>query len=171
MSAPDYANCQPKDSSCEKGDVHTCRKLSWGPQNLGKNLAGGRYRCKLTESSRSIKELTSKSEANGCIRWLIDECAAIIGKLYRAVDRDGNSLDFMLSERRNTAAATQFFAKTLACSGIPLRIVIDKGGANGTGINEVNKTLGRFGCPTKIPTIRSKYLSNRIEQNHPLSGT
>jgi len=27
MSAPDYANCQPKDSSCAKGDVHTCRKL------------------------------------------------------------------------------------------------------------------------------------------------
>ena len=30
MSAPDYANCQSKDSSCVKGDVHTCRKVSLG---------------------------------------------------------------------------------------------------------------------------------------------
>jgi len=85
--------------------------------------------------------------------------------LYRAVDRDGKTLDFMLSERRNTAAATLFFAKALASSGIPLRIVIDKSGANGAGINEVNKILKRFGCPTKIATVRSKYLHNMIE--HP----
>ncbi len=86
--------------------------------------------------------------------------------LYRAVDRDGKTLDFMLSERRNTAAATLFFAKALARSGIPLRIVIDKSGANGAGINEVNKILKRFGCPTKIATVRSKYLNNMIEQDH-----
>jgi putative transposase len=86
--------------------------------------------------------------------------------LYRAVDRDGKTLDFMLSERRNTAAATQFFAKTLASSGIPLRIVIDKSGANGAGIKEVNRILKRFGCPAKITTVRSKYLNNRIEQDH-----
>ena len=29
MSAPDYANRQPEDSSCAKGDVHTCRKVFW----------------------------------------------------------------------------------------------------------------------------------------------
>jgi putative transposase len=33
--------------------------------------------------------------------------------LYRAVDRDGKPLDFMLSERRNTAAARRFFKRTL----------------------------------------------------------
>ncbi len=86
--------------------------------------------------------------------------------LYRAVDRDGKTLDFMLSEKRDTAAAKLFFAKALASSGIPLRIVIDKSGANGAAIKEVNKTLKRFGCPTKITTVRSKYLNNRIEQDH-----
>ena len=70
--------------------------------------------------------------------------------LYRAVDREGKTLDFMLSERCNTAAATQFFAKTLASSGIPLWIVIDKTGANGASTNEVNKILRRLVCPTKI---------------------
>ena len=86
--------------------------------------------------------------------------------LYRAVDRDGETLDFMLSERRNTAAATLFFAKALSNNGIPLRIVIDKSGANGAGIKEVNKILKRYGCPTKISTIRSNYLNNIIEQDH-----
>ncbi|WP_170766521.1 IS6 family transposase [Ruegeria lacuscaerulensis] len=86
--------------------------------------------------------------------------------LYRAVDCDGKTLDFMLSERRDTAAAKKFFAKALANNGIPLRIVIDKSGANAAGISEVNKILKRFGCPTKITTVRSKYLNNRVEQDH-----
>ena len=86
--------------------------------------------------------------------------------LYRAVDKQGKTLDFMLSERRNAAAATLFFAKARSSNGIPLRIVIDKSGANGAGINEVKKILKRFGCPTKIASVRSKYLNNMIEQDH-----
>ena len=44
--------------------------------------------------------------------------------------------------------------------------MIDKSGANGAGINEVNKILKRFGSPTKITTVRSKYLNNVVEQDH-----
>lgn len=72
----------------------------------------------------------------------------------------------MLSAKRDTAAATKFFANGLSNNGIPLRIVIDKSGANGAGIKEVNKILKRFGCPAKISTVRSKYLNNIIEQDH-----
>ena len=86
--------------------------------------------------------------------------------IYRAVDKHGKTLDFMLSERRTTEAAPLFFAKALASSGIPLRIVIDKSGANGAGIKEVNRILKRFGCTTKITTVRSKYLNNIVEQDH-----
>jgi len=86
--------------------------------------------------------------------------------LYRAVDKVGNTLDFMLSERRNRPAATRFFAKALASNGIPIKIVIDKNGANAAGIREVNRILKRSGCQAKVQTIRSKYLNNMIEQDH-----
>ncbi len=49
--------------------------------------------------------------------WQVDETyIAIQGKpkyLYRAVDSDGNALDFLLSAKRDTAAAKRFFCKTL----------------------------------------------------------
>ncbi len=104
------------------------------------------------------------------VSWRMDETyIKVRGQwmyLYRAVDRDGKTLDFMLSERRDTSAATLFFAKALSNNGIPLRIVIDKSGANGAGIKAVNNILKRFGCPTTISTVRSKYLNNIIEQDH-----
>ena len=81
--------------------------------------------------------------------------------LYLALDRDGKTLDFMLSKRRNEPAATVFFAKTLSSNGLPEKIVIDKSGANTAGIRGVNKILKRFSSPVQITTIRSKYLNHR----------
>ncbi len=102
--------------------------------------------------------------------WRMDETyIRVRGKwmhLYRAVDKVGNTLDFMLSERRNRPAATRFFVKALSSNGIPNKIVIDKSGANAAGIREVNRILKRFGCPATVQTIRSKYLNNLIEQDH-----
>lgn len=86
--------------------------------------------------------------------------------LYRPVDKAGNTLDFMLSERRNGPAATRFFAKALSSNGILRKIVIDKSGANAFGIRETNRLLKRFGCPSKVETIRSKFLNNIVEQDH-----
>ncbi len=102
--------------------------------------------------------------------WRMDETyLRVRGKwvyLYRAVDKAGNTLDFMRSERRNGSAATRFFAKALSTNEIPDKIVIDKSGANAAGIREVNKILKRFGCSAKIQTIRSKFLNNMIEWDH-----
>ncbi len=70
--------------------------------------------------------------------WRMDETyvrvKGVWKYLYRAVDKHGNTLDFMLSERRNTAAAKKFFANALASNGISEKIVIDKSGANKAGI-------------------------------------
>lgn len=86
--------------------------------------------------------------------------------LYRAVDKFGKTLDFMLSKRRNKAATTRFFARALEVSGLPKKIVIDKSGANTAGIIEVKRMLKRFGCPVAIEMVRIKYLNNMVEQDH-----
>ena len=83
--------------------------------------------------------------------------------LYRAVDKHGKTLDFMLSQRRNKPAATKFFARALEVNGLPRKIVI---GANTAGIKAINKMLKGFGCPVQIEMVRRKYLNNIVEQDH-----
>lgn len=55
--------------------------------------------------------------------WRMDETYICVrGKwmyLYRTVDKAGNTLDFMLSKRRNRPAATRFFAKALSSKWDP----------------------------------------------------
>lgn len=105
----------------------------------------------------------------GC-SWRTDETyVKVKGEwvyLYRAIDKHGRTLDFMLSERRNKAAATRFFARALEVNGMPRQIVIDKSGANTAGIKAINKMLKSFGCPIPIDMVRRKYLNNIIEQDH-----
>jgi putative transposase len=67
--------------------------------------------------------------------------------LYRAVDTRGKTPDFMLSKRRNKAAASTSFARVLKVNGLPRKIVIDRSGANTAGINTINRMRKRFGCP------------------------
>jgi len=85
--------------------------------------------------------------------------------LYRAVDKFGKTLDFMLSKRRNKPAATRFFARALEVNGLPRKIVIDRSGANTAGINAVNRMLRSFGCPIPIKMVRIKYLNNMVEHD------
>ncbi len=85
--------------------------------------------------------------------------------LYRAADK-GNTLDFMLSERRNGPVATKFFAEALSSNGVPGKIAIDKSDAHAAGFREVNRIPMWFGCPAKVQTIWSRFLNNMIEQDH-----
>ena len=102
--------------------------------------------------------------------WRMDETyIRVRGKwtyLYRAVDRDGQTLDFMLSERRDLAAARRFFKQAIGINGVPDRVVIDKSGANLAGLMAVNVIL-KFTGTGRIVTIRQvKYLDNILEQDH-----
>ena len=103
-------------------------------------------------------------------RWRMDETyIKVKGRwtyLYRAVDRDGQTLDFMLSERRDLAAARRFFKQAIGINGVPDRVVIDKSGANLAGLMAVNVIL-KFTGTGCIVTIRQvKYLNNILEQVH-----
>lgn len=122
-----------------------------------------RYAGLVADASRYKKRPADRS-------WRMDETyVKVRGEwvyLYRAIDKHGKTLDFMLSKRRNKAAATKFFARALEANGLPRKIVIDKSGANTAGIKAINKMLKGFGCPVPIEMVRRKYLNNIIEQDH-----
>ncbi|MBU3032373.1 IS6 family transposase [Paracoccus marinaquae] len=86
--------------------------------------------------------------------------------LYRAIDKHGQTLDFMLSERRDEAAATAFFARTIKGNGWPDKVVIDKSGANMAGLDNMNIGLILAGWYWLIEVLQVKYLNNIIEQDH-----
>ena len=70
--------------------------------------------------------------------WRMDETyIKVKGKstyYYRAVDNTGKTLDFMLSERRNKAAARRLLKRATGTNGVPDRVGIDKSGANLAGL-------------------------------------
>lgn len=113
----------------------------------------------------------AQSRKASCARsWRADETyIKVKGKwvyFYRAIDKYGKTIDFMLSERRDLAAGTDFFWKTVQSNGVPDRVVIDKSGANNAGLNMVNDFLYLLGFPLGIDIIQAKYLNNIIEQDH-----
>ncbi len=85
---------------------------------------------------------------------------------YRAVDNKGQTLDFMLSERHDKAAARRFFKRAIGTNGVPDRVVIDKSGANLAGLESVNVILKFTGSGSIIKILQVKYLNNIIEQDH-----
>lgn len=122
-----------------------------------------RYSPLIAAQAQSRKRPTARS-------WRVDETyIKVRGQwtyLYRAVDRDGQTLDFMLSERRNLAAARRFFKKAIAANGVPDKIVIDKSGANLAGAQAVNTILKITGYSKMIEIRQIKYLNNILEQDH-----
>ena len=81
--------------------------------------------------------------------------------LYRAVDKQGNTVDFLLTRKRNKRAAQIFLIKAISQHGLPAIINIDKSGANKQAIRVYNKR--NF---TKIKFRQCKYLNNIVEQDH-----
>jgi transposase-like protein len=51
--------------------------------------------------------------------------------LYRAVDKSGQTIDFLLTARRDQKAAKRLLSKAIGRHGTPEKITIDKSGANG----------------------------------------
>lgn len=104
------------------------------------------------------------------VSWHMDETyIKVRGRwsyLYRAVDRNGQTLDFMLSERRDLAAARRFFKRAISTNGVPDRVVIDKSGANLTGLQAVNVILKFTSDGQTIEIRQVKYLNNILEQDH-----
>ena len=109
----------------------------------------------------------------GC-SWRMDETYIKIKGvwyyLYRAVDKAGNTIDFMLSKHRDKPAAKAFFDKAIKSSGLPEVVTIDKSGSNKAGLDLINvqlMILGLLGLTLMSIKIRQiKYLNNMVEQDH-----
>jgi len=81
--------------------------------------------------------------------------------LYRAVDKAGHTIDFLLTPTRDRDAAEAFLRKAIRTQGLPEKITIDKSGANTAAITHYNKTY-----KTTIIIRHAKYLNNIVEQDH-----
>jgi transposase-like protein len=82
--------------------------------------------------------------------------------LYRAVDKQGYTVDFILSEQRDIAAAKRFFAQAILKHGPPERITVDDYPATHAALSELK---AEEVLPQERKVRTSKYLNNLIEQD------
>src|SRR5512142_1807333 len=94
------------------------------------------------------------------LSWRVDE-----KYLYRAIDKEGATLDFYLADRRNAKAARRFLAKALRRSRdwTPRVINTDKNPAYGEALRQMKRDDPNVGI---IGHRQAKYLNNRIEADH-----
>jgi len=83
--------------------------------------------------------------------------------LYRAVDKQGQTVDFLLSKNRDRAAAVRFFKKAVSNHDVPEKITLDGSRASHQAVAEL-KAEGVLPPQTLVRT--NKYLNNMIEQDH-----
>jgi putative transposase len=104
-----------------------------------------------------IEAKMNRRKRQVCTSWRMDETYIKVGGmdrfLYRAVDKYGDTIDFLLTRRRMKGSAQKFLNKAIANNGNPRVINIDKSGANKEGIKTFNKR-------------NFKNLNNIVEQDH-----
>lgn len=97
--------------------------------------------------------------------WRMDETYVKVGGqwkyLYRAVDKAGNTVDFLLRAHRDKVAARRYFEKAIDQNGEPETITVDKSGANLAALEALNAERD---APIRIR--QNKYLNNIVEQDH-----
>jgi putative transposase len=110
--------------------------------------------------SPEIEKNMHKRKRQVCSSWRMDETYIKVGGkdryLYRAVDKFGNTVDFLLTKQL-------FLRKAIGNNGKPRVINIDKSGANKSGIRIINRDLLTV---RKIRIRQCKYLNNIVEQDH-----
>ena len=96
------------------------------------------------------------------VSWRMDETSIKVkGQwyyLYRAVDKTGQTIDFLLTAQRDEQAAKRFLTKAIRRHGVPEKITIDGSAANEAAIKSYNEEHG-----TAIEIRQIKYLNNIVE--------
>src|SRR6266481_7975442 len=99
--------------------------------------------------------------------WRVDETyLKVRGQwvyLYRAVDKEGRTVDFLLSKRRDVATAKRFFSHATTQHGAPRVITLDGYAASHRAVAKL-KDVGTL--PRRVRIRSSQYLNNVVEQDH-----
>jgi IS6 family transposase len=101
--------------------------------------------------------------------YRVDETYIKVGKickyLYRAVDKEGQTIEFMLSAKRDVSAAKRFFKKMMRAEHrrLPFSISVDK---NAAYPEAFSTSQAERIVPKDCQLRRVKYLNKVIEQDH-----
>ena len=99
--------------------------------------------------------------------WRMDETyVKVRGEwvyLYRAVDKEGKTVDFLLSRQRDVNAAKAFLRKAMKGRRVPAKVTLDAYAASHRAVADLKRD-GEL--PKEVVVRSSKYLNNLIEQDH-----
>ena len=112
-----------------------------------------------------LEEAFHRRKRSVWVSWRMDETyIKVKGQwyyLYRAVDKYGQTIDFLLTEHRDAEAALRFLKKVIRRNSLPETITIDGSDANEAAIKRYNEEHG-----TSMSIRQVKYLNNIVEQDH-----
>ena len=112
-----------------------------------------------------LEKVLRKHQRSVGVSWRMDETyIKVKGQwkyLYRAVDKAGKTVDFLLTAKRDKAAAMRFFEKTIQANDVPEKATMDKSGANKSAIDQIIKDRN-----ISVLIRQVKYLNNIVEQDH-----
>jgi transposase-like protein len=119
----------------------------------------------VVKDSPLLEEAFHRRKRPVWLSWRMDETyIKVKGQwryLYRAVDKQGQTIDFLLTEHRDKEAALRFLKQALRRHGVPEKMTIDGSDANEAAIKSYNEAHG-----TNIIIRQVKYFNNIVEQDH-----
>ena len=120
--------------------------------------------------SPQLEEAFHRRKRPVWVSWRLDETyIKVKGQwryLYRPVDKQGQTIDFLLTEHRDKEAALRFLKKAIRRNGLPEKITIDGSDANEAAIKSYNEEHG-----TAIIIRQVKYLNNIVTNGASLLHT
>jgi transposase-like protein len=119
----------------------------------------------VTKYSPLLEEAFQRRQRPVWVSWRMDETymkvKGVWKYLYRAVDKYGKTIDFLLTDHRDEPAAKKFLTKAIRRhGGVPETITIEGSAANEAAIKSYNAEHG-----TTIVIRKTKYLNNMVEQD------
>jgi putative transposase len=115
--------------------------------------------------SPQLEEAFHRRKRPVWVSWRLDETSIKVqGEwryLSRAVDKQGQTIDFLLTEHRDKEAARRFLKQASRRHGVPETITIDGSDANEAASKSYNEAHG-----TSLSIRQVKYLHKMVEQDH-----